>query len=109
MKKDTKAMIILIGGIAVVGASDALIPQSLPIPGLIVMVLGLVMFFVGACWTLKSIGVSAVRMLRDANANILTPRKKLLSLVGGLIGLSIVGFCAIQLIRIIVQIPQLLG
>lgn len=102
-------MIILIGGIAVVSASDALIPKSLPIPGLIIIVLGLVMFFVGACLTLKSIGVSSIRMLRDANANILTPRKKLLSLIGGLIGLCIVGYCAIQLIRVIVQTPQLLG
>lgn len=110
MKKDTKAMIFLVGGIAVVGIGTYLLPPSWLVPIIITDILGCVMFALGAYWTLKSIAISAIGLLKDANRNTdLTPRRKLFSLLAGLTGLGIVGYCVVQLIRLLFELPRLFG
>ena len=102
------SLFIMIGGIVVLGVGVILIPPSWHILGIILGILGFIMFAIGAYWTLKSIIISSIGMLKEAKMRDLAPGRRIFSGVFGLAGLGISAYCIVSLISIMAKVPKLI-
>lgn len=102
-----KFMWIMVAGIILLSIATIILMPSWLIPGIIVFALGFVMSILGILGCIVSMVKSSVNMVKGTKLNNLTLDRKIFAIILILVGVVGTGYCVVQVISILADLPKL--